>query len=445
MIYFPSLHLFRPHFGAALLSVVLIALQSPTLAAERSAGDESEILRHAIAQTVEVRTAIEYGFGAEDPGTFQGAGFIIDRQRGWIATARHVAGVSASRVLVSIAGGPHREAEKRYVDPILDLAILEVDPQYLVGSAEAKLDCRNEPTPGQQVITVGHPASLKYSVTRGIVSRMANIDGETLIQTDAAISPGNSGGPLLSLRTGRILGIAVKHMNRNNGAGFALPVEGLCRIQELLRQGRNPAPPDLPVSFLAMENVTDAPKVARLWTKSPNLPLMEGDRITGVVDSAGKTHPVHGVSGLINALRGLLDNVVLQVSRSGEMLTLKGQAAPATLADSQDGLLIGGVLFARSERYLQRGFATETLRVHQVTPASDGEMKGIQVIDFLVAVNGRALTTLDELERLASQEQSLTLTLRRVTWESARVSYLEKTLLTQQIRRVGGKTVTSNQ
>ena len=445
MAHFHSKHLFRRHSGAALLSIVLVALQAPTLAAEKPASDESEILRKAIAQTVEVRTAIEYGFGAEDAGTFQGAGFVIDRNRGWIATARHVAGVSASRVLVSIAGGPYREAEKRYVDPILDLAILAVDPQYLTGSAEAKLDCREEPTPGQQVVTVGHPAGLKYSVTRGIVSRMANIDGETLIQTDAAISSGNSGGPLLSLRTGRVLGIAVKHMNRNKGAGFALPVDSLCRIQELLRQGRNPSPPDLPVSFLVSENVTDSPKVARVWTQTADLPLREGDSITGVVDPTGKTHPIHSASGLINALRGHLDNVVLQVSRDGEILTLKGSAPAATLADSQDGLLIGGVLFARSEKYLLRGFATESLRVHQVTPASDGEMKGIQVTDFLVAVNGRPLMTLDELEKLASQEQSLTLTLRRVTWESARVVYLEKTLSTAHLRRVGGKASNTNQ
>lgn len=426
--------IFRP----ALLHLLLAAMV-PFAPGAAYAGDEA-YLRDAIAQTVEIRTAIEYGFGSENKGTFVGAGFVIDKARGWIATARHVVAASPSKVVVSVAGSPYADADKLYVDPLLDLAVLRVSPTLLRGTAEARLGCEDIPEPGDTVVAVGHPISMKYSVTRGIVSRMASIDGETLIQTDAAINTGNSGEPLVSMRNGRVIGMTIKLMSRRNGAGFALPVEGLCRVTDLLRQGRDPSPPEWPVSFLIDQNPKAMPKVARVWDSPKATALRADDVIVAILDGGQQRIPVvNGISGLSNALRGRLGNVRIDVIRAGEHLVLPIMLTAGSLDDLQNGVVIDGVLFGATGSKGVREFGSPPLRIYQVDAASEGELQGAQTADFLMSVNGNPLTSLEELATLAAQPgKPLNMVLRRIASDSENVSYQAVTLPAKTVRHIRG-------
>lgn len=420
------------------LRYVALAFTAPFVSGVASAGDEA-YLRDAIAQTVEIRTAIEYGFGSENKGTFVGAGFVIDKARGWIATARHVVAASPSKVVVSVAGSPYADADKLYVDPLLDLAVLRVSPALLRDTAEARLGCADMPEPGDTVVAVGHPISMKYSVTRGIVSRMVSIDGETLIQTDAAINTGNSGGPLVSMRNGRVIGMTIKLMSRRNGAGFALPVEGLCRVTALLRQGRDPSPPEWPVSFLIDQNPKATPKVARVWDSAKATALRAGDVIVSILDGQQRIPVVNGISGLSNALRGRLGNVRINLIRAGEPLILPITLNAASLDELQNGVVIDGVLFGATGSKGVREFGSPPLRIYQVDAASEGELQGAQTADFLMSVNGNPVASLEDLATLAVQPgKPLNMVLRRIASDSESVSYQAVTLPVKTVRRIRG-------
>lgn len=401
--------------------------------------DGGQILRRSIAHTVEIRTRIEHGLGEDSRGTGRGAGFVVDRNRGWIATARHVVGISPSEVEVSVDGQGFRPARKRYVDPVLDLAVVEVAPDQLQASGEAQLECQRAQPSGESVLLIGHPADLKYSATRGIISRTAVLEGETLIQTDAAINPGNSGGPLVSLRTGRVLGLAIKQLRGRAGAGFALPADGLCTVLDLLRRGQDPRPPDLKVSFF----VTGAEesrqlKVARVWDEGAGLALQPGDEILGVLAGARTEQPVASESALLNALRGRLDDIRLQVSRGGARRVVAGRAMPATLARAQRGVEIGGVLFGEAGEKVAREFGHAGVLVYETAHASDGEMKGFRVGDLVLQADGLPVRSLVELgEALDKSTGEMVFTLRRLDPSSFGAAYLEKTLRVQAVTWIG--------
>lgn len=83
--------------------------------------------------------------------------------------------------------------------PYLDLAVLKLAEEQRAGLEAARLDCGELPPVGRPVGAFGHPWGLTYTATRGIVSGVtAQFEGE-LLQIDAPINGGNSGGPLLSL------------------------------------------------------------------------------------------------------------------------------------------------------------------------------------------------------------------------------------------------------
>jgi len=400
--------------------------------------DEGHVLRHSLAQTVEIRTTIEYGLSNDSRGTGRGAGFVVDRERGWIATARHVVGVSPSHVEIAVDGEAFRSARKRYVDPVLDLAIIEVDPFHLRSSEQAQLECKGPQPAGQSVLLIGHPANLRYTATRGIISRTAVMEGETLIQTDAAINPGNSGGPLVSLKTGRILGVATKRLSGRAGAGFAVPSEGLCKIVNLLRQGKDPRPPSLNVSFISNDERPRQLKIARVWDSAAPLPLKARDQILAVVDANGIEQPVASESALSNALRGRLDDIRLRVLRDGNSFVITGRASAARPALAERGVSIGGVLFGESGDRIAREFGHAGLIVYDTAPATDGELKDFRPGDLVLEVDGKPMRTVTELASAAeSPTGEIVVTLRRLENESFRVFYLEKELRTGKVVWVG--------
>jgi S1-C subfamily serine protease len=185
------------------------------------------------------------GFGQQE-SVGAGSGFVLDEE-GRILTNDHVV-EGASAIRVSFADGTKVRATLLATDPLLDLAVIQVDVPaatlhpVALGRAEAlRL--------GEAVVAIGNPFGLERSVSAGVVSglhrQIRAPNGFTLsnaIQTDAAINHGNSGGPLLDA-DGRVVGvnaqIADSGVDANVGVGFAVALDAAAREAiETLAQGR---------------------------------------------------------------------------------------------------------------------------------------------------------------------------------------------------------------
>ena len=175
---------------------------------------------------------------ADDPtvpreGT--GSGFIID-PAGYILTNFHVID-GADRLTITLGDGRAFKAEVAGVDPAMDVALLKIDsagplPVAVLGDS-AKLRV------GQWVCAIGNPLGYVHSVTVGVVSFLGRkLFDQTLdayIQTDAAISLGNSGGPLIDA-DGRVIGITTAISSQAANIGFAIPISQVVAILPQLRE-----------------------------------------------------------------------------------------------------------------------------------------------------------------------------------------------------------------
>lgn len=145
---------------------------------------------------------------------------------GWLVTNAHVAGTHGARYLVR-RDGSLQALERGAADPDGDVALLRAP-----GAVLAPLAFRDHrPAVGETVLALGNPFGLGITASRGIVSALPDAIGNPLLQTDAAVNAGNSGGPLLD-RYGRVLGMVTSRGAVGSGIGFAVPAE---RIRNLLR------------------------------------------------------------------------------------------------------------------------------------------------------------------------------------------------------------------
>jgi serine protease DegQ len=189
------------------------------------------VFKKAPAYTVQIRTVVEMPFVDDEKSSGLGSGFVVDAKRGWVMTNAHVAARSPSHIRIAFRGEEYRPASKVYVDPYLDLAILQLSDEQRGALTAAKLDCGAMPSMGHPVGAFGHPWGLYYTGTRGIVSGVtARFRGE-MLQTDAPINGGNSGGPLISLETGKIVGINTSSIasSEDQNTNFAVPMKSCCR------------------------------------------------------------------------------------------------------------------------------------------------------------------------------------------------------------------------
>jgi S1-C subfamily serine protease len=156
-----------------------------------------------------------------------GSGVLINSGEGLIVTNAHVID-GAEDITVAFADGRELRAQRIGADAASDVAVLKVPTQEVPAIPMADSD-RLEV--GDFVLAIGNPFQIGQTVTSGIVSGLhRNHVGigqyEDFIQTDAAIYPGNSGGPLINLR-GELIGINTAFVsagNTHSGMGFAIPI-----------------------------------------------------------------------------------------------------------------------------------------------------------------------------------------------------------------------------
>lgn len=202
----------------------------------------AERLKPALVQ-VRVRRAVEpQPDGTEPPGQPEerrasGSGFII-REDGYLVTNAHVVS-EAERIQVKLADGRRFEGRLIGQDDRVDLALVKIEA---TGLPVAALGDSNRLRVGEFVLALGHPFGLEQTVSFGIVSRkgaplMVAAPGFDFIQTDAAVNPGNSGGPLVNM-AGEVVGIN-SMAARNGSIGFAIPVNLVkALLPQLAERGR---------------------------------------------------------------------------------------------------------------------------------------------------------------------------------------------------------------
>ena len=171
-----------------------------------------------------------------------GSGFIISKE-GLILTNSHVV-FGSQHIIVTLDNGNKIIGKLIGVDPLVDLAVVKIatPPE---GLPVISIGDSNEIQVGEQVMVIGNPFGLEQTLTLGIISGVNRILPESLlgerhplIQTDAAISPGNSGGPLVN-RYGEVIGITTSFLYGAQNIGFALPINIAKEIvPQLVEQGR---------------------------------------------------------------------------------------------------------------------------------------------------------------------------------------------------------------
>jgi len=185
--------------------------------------------------------------GVRLPGSGIGSGFLIDRE-GHIVTNNHVI-AGATEIVVTLSDGSEVTAQKLGTSPADDLAMIKVPASEVKGIKPLELADSSKVRPGQLAVAIGSPFRQFNSITVGIVSGTGRGPSSVLlrpipdmIQTDAPLNPGNSGGPLVNL-DGEVIGVASSVRTSGLGneleqfrIGFAVPsntVKGL--LPELVK------------------------------------------------------------------------------------------------------------------------------------------------------------------------------------------------------------------
>ncbi len=235
---------------------------SPSLLSEVSAAQQAAVNVYKRVSPSVVHIAVE-GSSIFDSGT--GSGFVYDR-KGHIVTNHHVV-ASGRNVIVTLSDDTRAPAEVVGTDPSSDLAVIKVDvPEPLLVPVE--LGDSNRLQVGEQAIAIGNPFGFERTMTVGVVSSLGRVVPQennggyrfsiaNLIQTDAAVNPGNSGGPLIDIQ-GRVIGInsfIFSETGVSSGVGFAIPVDTVKRIVPALIADGRYAHPWLGISGQDIDNL----------------------------------------------------------------------------------------------------------------------------------------------------------------------------------------------
>lgn len=189
---------------------------------------------------------------ASDRRSGIGSGVILD-EKGEILTNAHVV-EGASKIMVTLHDGTRLPAEVVGSDQVSDIALLRVQLPSGKPYAVAVLGDSDHAQIGQKVLAIGHPFGLGYALTTGVISGFGatpdmagSIGRERVIQTSAAVNPGNSGGPLVDLE-GRVIGITNAVLIGAQNIGFAIPINTAKEIMAELRNHGHVVRPWLGIS-----------------------------------------------------------------------------------------------------------------------------------------------------------------------------------------------------
>lgn len=248
----------------------LFTLKECGLLEERIVEVDRTVTNVNITETNTIRESVDKIYNAvvyieslkNGTATGSGSGFVYkkDDKYGYVLTNQHVIDGSTEIEITNIEGKVSK-ATLLGEDAYSDIAVLRIDKEDVLQVAE--LGSSEDAYLGDTVFTVGSPLGKTYmgSVTKGVLSgknRTVTVSSQfvmEVLQVDAALNPGNSGGPLVNIN-GEVIGINSLKLSQSEieGMGFAIPIELVKTISEKLEKGEEIERPVLGVSMLDANN-----------------------------------------------------------------------------------------------------------------------------------------------------------------------------------------------
>src|SRR6266403_9945 len=308
--------------------------RGPLSDAERANIEIFEKVSPSVVQVVAAQSTANPLGEETEGGVASGTGFVWDKG-GHVVTNNHVVQY-ANEVAIRFASGEVTRADIVGTAPNYDLAVLRIrsarglPPPVAVGSsADLKV--------GQFAFAIGNPFGLDQSLTFGVISalhrRLPTSSGHQIsnvIQTDAAVNPGNSGGPLLD-SSGRVVGVNTAIISPSGsiaGVGCAIPVDVVNRvIPQLIRDGHVPTP-GIGIVAASEQDATrlgvDGIPILRTLPNSPAARVGLRTSTLGDVIVSVNDKPVHRLSDLTNELDevGVGHDVKLGIVRNDRSETI---------------------------------------------------------------------------------------------------------------------------
>ncbi|MFE1570611.1 DegQ family serine endoprotease [Comamonas odontotermitis] len=372
------------------------------------------------------------GFGRqipqEVPTAGEGSGFIISPD-GTILTNAHVV-KGAKTVTVKLTDRREFKAKVLGTDPKTDIAVIKIDAKDL---PVARLGDSKAVQQGEWVLAIGSPFGFENSVTAGVVSAkgraLPDDSAVPFIQTDVAVNPGNSGGPLLNTR-GEVVGINSQIYSKSGGyqgLSFAIPIDLAVNIKDqIVEHGK--------VNHARLGVVIQ--EVNQAFADSFKLPKPEGALVASVekggpAEKAGLQpgDVITGYNGQAIVSSNDLPAAIatarpgaeasLQVWRQGKQTTVQatlgGNTDKGDQVASKDKVGKGKLGLALRELTPQEKQASGSksgLIVEQA--AGPAALAGVQPGDVVLSINGAAVTGIDELRKqVAQSDKSVALLIER--------------------------------
>jgi serine protease Do len=356
--------------------------------------------------------------GNAPPVRGAGSGFIVSAD-GYILTNTHVVG-NADEVTVRLTDRREFPAKVIGADERTDVAVIKINATNL---PTVKLGDPSRIKPGQWVLAIGSPFGFENSATAGIISATArSLPSDNyvpFIQTDVAVNPGNSGGPLFNL-AGEVIGINSQIFSRTGGymgVSFAIPIDVARNVEDQLVKSGKVVRGRIGVTIqdvnaqLAESFGLDRPRGALVSSVEKDGPAAKAGLQPGDVILAVNSKPIERygeLSGQIAAMKPGTD-ATLEVWRGGKKQTVNAKVSE--LKEQQQQAKLGGKQkdhatnqasqFGLTVRQLdpQEKEQAETqgnLVVEEVTgPAASA---GVQPGDIILGVNGKRVKTVKELQ-----------------------------------------------
>jgi serine protease Do len=331
----------------------------------------------------------------------QGSGFIVSSD-GTILTNAHVVR-DAKQVNVKLSDRREFAAKVLGSDAATDVAVLKIDAR---GLPTVNLGDSKSVQVGDYVLAIGAPYGFEQTATQGIVSAKGrSLPGDGVvpfIQTDAAVNPGNSGGPLFD-GSGRVVGINAQIYSQSGGfqgLAFAIPIDVALQVKDQIVAHGHVDHARLGVTLQDLS----APLAESFGMKSPDGALvasvMPGSAAAAAGLKAGDViteldgNAVH-TAGDVSSRVGLAkpgDRLTLVVWRDKARRDIavslgKVQAEKTAVAASGDGATLGLALRPLERGEMQRGGLDHGLVVEQVS--GPAQLAGVQPGDVLLALNGQ--------------------------------------------------------
>lgn len=352
-----------------------------------------------------------------------GSGFIISND-GYVVTNAHVID-NASKITVSLEDKRKYTAKVIGIDKLSDIALLKIDASNL---ASVTLGDSDKLDVGQWVVAIGTPFGLDYTATQGIISALSrSLPSETyvpFIQTDAAVNPGNSGGPLFNLK-GQVVGVNSQIYSRSGGymgVSFAIPINIVKNVTEQLKSAGSVSRGWLGVGIQGVDQIlaksfgigkTDGSLVTSISSGSPaeKAGVQVGDVIITFDSKAVKS--VKDLPLLVGSTP-IGKDVFMTVLRSGvekvlnvtiDKLAGKDGKKPV-LASLEKGSL--GVAIAKLTKEEQASIKNKNqgVMVKEVLPDSPAENAGLQSGDIILSIDGKNIESPSMLKTIINQAEA---------------------------------------